>query len=60
MRFWHLTFTFTRLKVKQGQFETAMLILHIFFRLLLRLKVLRGIILKYLHDSNSEYSDEAV
>ena len=52
--------TFTRLKVKQGQFETAMLILHNFFRLLFRLKVFRSIILKYLYDSNSEYSDGAV
>ena len=31
-----------------------------FFRLLLRLKVFRSMILKYLYDSNAEYSDGAV
>ena len=42
--------TFTRLKVKQGHFETAILILHNFFVFLLRLKVFRSITLKYLYD----------
>ena len=37
------------LKVKQGHFATAILVLHNF---LLRLKVLRSIRFKYLHDSN--------
>ena len=31
-----------------------------FLRLLLRLKVFRSITLKYLHDSNAEYSDAPV
>ena len=42
--------TFIRLKVKQGHFETAILILHNFFVFLLRLKVFRSITLKYLYD----------
>ena len=49
----------TLLKVKQGHFEC-----HLdssqFFRLLLRLKVFRSITLKYLYDSNAEYTDGAV
>ena len=48
MRFWHLNMTL--LKVKQGHFETAILILHNFFVFLLRLKVFRSITLKYLYD----------
>ena len=47
------------LKVKQGYLETAILILHNFY-VFLRLKVFRGIILKYLHDSNTDYSDAPV
>ena len=47
--------TFTRLKVKQGHFETAILILHNFSSFL-RLKVFRSITLKYLYDSNADYS----
>ena len=47
--------TFTRLKVKQGHFETALLILHNFSSFL-RLKVFRSITLKYLYDSNADYS----
>ena len=48
------------LKVKQGHFENAILILHKLFCLLLQLKVSRSITLKYLHHSNAEYSDAAV
>ena len=52
--------TFTRLKVKQGQFETAILIIHNFFVFLLQLKVFRSITFNYLYDLNAEYSDWAV
>ena len=49
----------TLLKVKQGHFKT-----HLdswqFLRLLLQLKVLRSITLKYLYASKAEYSDAAV
>ena len=48
------------LKVKQGHFETAILILHNFVVFLSQPKVFRSIIFKYLHDSNFEYSDVAV
>ena len=57
-RFWHLNMTL--LKVKQRHFEIAVLILHNFLRLLLRLRVFWNISLKYLGDSNAEYSDAAV
>ena len=49
----------TLLKVKQGHLETAILIFHN-LRLLLRLKVFWSKTLKYLQDSNAEYSDAAV
>ena len=55
MRFWHLNMTL--LMVKRGHSETAILILHNLFCLLLRLKVFRSISLRFLHDSNAEYSD---
>ena len=58
MRFWHLNMTL--LKVKQGHFETAILVLHNFFGLLLWLKVFRTITFQYLYDSNIEYSVAAV
>ena len=45
------------LKVKQGHFETSIFVVHNF--VVLRLKVFRSIRLKYLHYSNSEYSDAA-
>ena len=48
------------LKVKQGHFETAILVLHnfvVFYNGLI--KVFRSITFKYLHDSNGEYSDAA-
>ena len=51
--------TFTQLKVKQGHFETAILILYNFSSFL-QLKVFRSITLKYLYDSNADYSDGAV
>ena len=50
MRFSHLNMTL--LKVKQEYFEAAILIPLNFFRLLLRLKVIRSITLKYLCHSN--------
>ena len=52
--------TFTRLKIKKGHFENSQLDSSLFFRLLLRLKVFRSITLKYIYDSNAEYSDAAV
>ena len=49
------------LKVKQGHFETAILILHNFIAgILSQLKVCRSTTFKYLRDSNFEYSDAAV
>ena len=49
------------LKVKQGHFETAMLILYNFIAgILSQLKVCRSTTFKYLRDSNFEYSDAAV
>ena len=48
------------LKVKQGHLEAAILILHNFYVFYYGLKVFRSIKLKYLHDSNAEYSDGAV
>ena len=44
MRSWHLL-NMALLKVEQGHFETAISILHNFFRLLLRLKVFGNVIL---------------
>ena len=58
MRFWHLNMTL--LKVKQGHFETVILVLHNFFDLLLWLKVFRTITFQYLYDSNIGYSVAAV
>ena len=58
MRFWLLNIT--SLKVKQGHFELAILVLHTFSSFLLRLKVFRSITFKYLYDSNTDYSDAAV
>ena len=59
MRFWHLTV----IDIAQGQ-ARALRGRHLdpsqLLRLLLRLKVFRSITLKYLHDSNAEYSDAAV
>ena len=48
MRFWHLNMKL--LKVKQGHFETSILVLDNFFAFL-RLKVFRSITFKYLYDS---------
>ena len=48
------------LKVKEGHLETAILILHNFYVFYFGLKVFRSITLKYLYDSNAEYSDGAV
>ena len=47
------------LKVKQGHLESAILILHNFYVFYHGLKVFRSITVKYLHDSNAEYSDGA-
>ena len=47
-------------KVKQGHFETAILILHNFFVLYNDYKCLEADYIKYLHDSNAVYSDAAV
>ena len=47
-------------KVKEGHLETAIFILHNFYVFHYGLKVFRSITLKYLHDSNAEYSDGAV
>ena len=58
MRFWHLTVN----DIAYGQtraFGDRHLDSSQFLRLLLRLKVFRSITLKYLHDSNAEYSDAA-
>ena len=44
------------LKVKHGQFEIAILVLHKFVVFYYGL----SITFKYLHDSNAEYSDAAV
>ena len=59
MRFWHLTVN----DITLGQ-PRALRDRHLdssqFLRLLLRLKVFRSITLKYLHDSNAEYSDAPV
>ena len=57
MRFWHLNMTLQRLRSNEGtlrHFDCPKCFL------LLPLKVFRGITLKYLHDSNSEYGDAAV
>ena len=48
MRFWHLNMKL--LKVKQGHFETSILVLDNFSPFL-RLKVFRSITFKYLYDS---------
>ena len=51
----------TLLKVKQGHYETAILIILIQFVLrLLCLQVFRSVTVKYLHDSNVVYGDAAV
>ena len=59
MRFWDLTVN----EFAEGQTK-ALGDSHLdssqFLRLLLQLKVFRSITLKYLHDSNAEYSDAAV
>ena len=59
MRFWDLTVN----DFAEGQ-TRALGDSHLdssqFLRLLLRLKVFRSKTLKYLHDSNAEYSDAAV
>ena len=49
----------TLLKVEQGHFKTAILILHNFFVFYYATGVWKHYI-KYLHDSNSVYSDAAV
>ena len=58
MRFWHLNMTL--LKVKQGHFETAILILHNFFVFYFGQRCLEAKHSKYIHDLNAEYSDAAV
>ena len=51
---------FAALRVKQGHFETPILVLYNFVIFYYGLRCLETWHYKYLHDSNAEYSDAAV